>query len=161
MKKGKNMKKSKKILVGSLIAITLGTVGALAAGGFEHRWGHHGERAGMMAERMMKHATEALDLTQEQQAYLQVLQQKMIALRSEGRMGKFETRKEVMAQLSQPVMDQEHVLNLIQERLKSAEEKAPEVIAALAQFSDSLTIEQKNTIKEKIEERQKHREDHH
>ncbi|MBV1888648.1 MAG: hypothetical protein KUG67_00175, partial [Proteobacteria bacterium] len=84
-----------------------------------------------------------------------------IALRSEGRMGKFETRKEVMAQLSQPVMDQEHVLNLIQERLKSAEEKAPEVIAALAQFSDSLTIEQKNTIKGKIEERQKHREDHH
>ncbi|MBV1959640.1 MAG: hypothetical protein KUG53_02785, partial [Pseudomonadales bacterium] len=84
-----------------------------------------------------------------------------IALRSEGRMGKFETRKEVMAQLSQPVMDQEHVLNLIQQRLKSAEEKAPEVIAALAQFSDSLTIEQKNIIKEKIEDRQKHRADHH
>ncbi|MBV1915796.1 MAG: Spy/CpxP family protein refolding chaperone [Pseudomonadales bacterium] len=155
------MKKSKKLIIGSLIAITLGTVGALAAGGFEHRWGHNGDRANMMAERMMKHATEALDLTQEQQAYLEILQQKMIALKTDGMKGKFETRKEVMEQLSQPTLDQAYILNMVQERLRSAEQKAPELIAALAQFSDSLTSEQKNAIKEKIEEHHKHRKDHH
>ena len=155
------MKKSKKLIIGSLIAITLGTVGALAAGGAEHRWGHGGDRANMIAERMMKHATEALDLTQEQQAYLEILQQKVIALKTEGMKGKFATRKIVMEQLSQPTLDQAQIMSMVQEQLRSAEEKAPAVIAALAQFSDSLTMEQKNIIKEKIEDRQKHRKDHH
>lgn len=146
------MKKTKKILVGSLIAITLGTVGALAAGGFGHGWGgDRGHMAAMMAERMMSHATKELDLTETQQANLQALQQKVLSLRTEARTGKKETRQELMQQLLQPTLDQEHMMTLVRDRLQMAEQKAPEVIAALAVFSDSLTADQKNIIKEKIE----------
>jgi len=155
------MKKTKKLIVGSLIAITLGTVGVLAAGGFEHRWGHQGQMAGMIAERMLKHATKELDLTEVQQQNLEVLQQKVLSLRSEGREAKRETRKQVMMQLSQPTLDQEQVMNLVRERLQMAEQKAPEVIAALAVFSDSLTAEQKEIIKSKIENRKNHHGEHH
>lgn len=155
------MKKIKKIIIGSLVAVSLGTVGVLAAGGFEHRWGGHEGMAGIVAERMMKHATQELDLNEEQQANLKELQEKIIALRTEGRAGMRETRKEVMQQLSQPTLDQTHVLNLVRERLQTADQKAPEVIAALAKFSDSLTTEQKNIIKEKIEKHQSHRKEHH
>jgi Spy/CpxP family protein refolding chaperone len=151
------MKKTKKILVGSLIVITLGAVGALTAGGYGHGWGgDRGHMAVMMAERMMSHATKELDLTEAQQANLQALQQKVLSLRTEARMGKQETRQELMQQLLQPTLDQEHMMMMVRDRLQLAEQKAPEVIAALAVFSDSLTAEQKNKIKENIEKHKRH-----
>lgn len=155
------MKKTKKIVIGSLIAITLGVVGTLAAGGFEHRWGNKGHMAEMMAERMMKHATEALDLTEVQQGNLKALQDTALALRADAKMGKRETRKEIMSQLSQPTLDQAHILGLVQARIDAAEQKIPTLIAALAVFFDSLTAEQKAIIMDKIEKRQSHGNAHH
>lgn len=155
------MSKLKKVVVGSLIAISLGSIGALTAGGFEHRWGGNGEMAEIIAEKMMKHAIRELDLTAAQQANLQALQQKLIALRTEGRMEKQTTRKAIMEQLTQPSLDQDLVLRMVRERLAMAEQRAPDLIAALATFSDSLTAEQKNKVKEKIAKDQGHHKGHH
>ena len=66
-----------------------------------------------------------------------------------------------MSELIQaPSFDQARALELIREKTSLVNEKAPQVIASLAVFLDSLNSEQKQQLEEFIEHRREHHEHH-
>jgi Spy/CpxP family protein refolding chaperone len=70
--------------------------------------------------------------------------------------------EEISALLREPVFDQARALQLVQQRTRLIDEKAPEVIASLAAFLDSLTPAQRMQLQEFVRDRHDHhRHDRH
>lgn len=115
----------------------------------EHRMGHKG----MMGERMVKKMTKKLDLTEAQQANLQSLVDGM----KEKRETKVESRKdsktEMLSLLDGATLDQTKMLENINARIAERQEGATDMVAAVAQFTDSLTPEQRATLKSHLDSR--------
>ncbi len=57
-------------------------------------------------------------------------------------------------------MDRDGVLSLIQQRTQDVNDKAPRVVAALGDFYDTLSTEQRQKIREKVQEHIDHRGHH-
>ena len=63
--------------------------------------------------------------------------------------------------LAAPVLDQARALEMVREKTSMVNEKAPEVIASLAVFLDSLQPEQKQELQEFIEHHREHHRHRH
>ncbi|MCB1811702.1 MAG: hypothetical protein KDK04_08285, partial [Candidatus Competibacteraceae bacterium] len=72
-----------------------------------------------------------------------------------------EQRDENMAMvrdlIAEPTLDQQQLLALVESKTDEFKAQAPEVIAAVAAFSDSLSAEQKQEVLDMMERRMEHR----
>ena len=61
-----------------------------------------------------------------------------------------------MELISAPELDQQRAMDVVRQRISAMEQKAPEVIAAIAEFHGSLNPEQKQKVNEFLENRFDH-----
>lgn len=147
------MKKTSKIILVSVL--TLGVAGGVFAFGAHHHYSNMSaqEKAEMISDRIDR----KLELNSQQKDNLDALAFHMADLMQQvkqNRQSRFEMMNEI---LSDGPMDQAALLQKIQDKTTLVNEKAPEVVAKLAVFVDSLDEEQKAEIKQMIEKRQGHR----
>ncbi len=149
------MKKASKIILGSVLVVTAaGTLKVFAGSGEGcHFRGHGGPFAsGMIMGRMTERVSSELDLTATQKGNLDALVKEITAIRSEAISHRDERKAELLSLLDSPTLDQARVLNLVTEKAQKVETVAPEIIAAIAAFTDSLTPEQKTHLHERIDQ---------
>ena len=147
------MKKSSKIIL--ITVLTLGVAGGVFAFGAHHHYSNMSieDKADLINYRVSR----KLDLTDIQQANLEALTAHFAGLIEQARENQ-QSRQEFMNQmLTDQPMDQAAMLQRINEKTALVNEKAPEVVALLAGFVDSLDAEQKAEIKQMIEHRRGHR----
>ncbi len=149
------MTKSKKIILASVLSVlTLGGFAAYAGGGENCGFGKHGF-AGMhnfdpakRGEFMVKRMTHKLDLNQAQVANLKAIQRLFANHHKEKKAKK---GGGLLSLLDAPSLDQAQALHIIQSRSEERKAKAPEMIAAVAAFTDSLSNEQRAKLKEALQ----------
>ena len=149
------MTKSKKIILASVLSVlTLGGFAAYAGAGEHCGFGSHGfgmqgfnpeKRADFMLQRM----TNKLDLNTAQVANLKAVQQLFAEHFKEK---KAQKGGELLALLDAPSLDQAQALHILESRGAERKAKAPEVIAAIATFTDSLSNEQRVKLKEILQQ---------
>lgn len=140
------MKKKSLILVVGAIALAA-TVAA--CGHYRYHGDYCAEHAGWMVERMSR----KLDLTEEQKAKLDVVKTRIVAARDAAAEQRESDAKAIAALLSQPTFDRARAIALTQSHTRTIETRAPEVIAAFADFYDGLKPEQQQKLREQVESR--------
>lgn len=146
------MRKSNKIVIAGLLSASLlggvalahnRSVGFMGPG---HFGGPHGGH-------FIEHFGDQLDLSVDQEAKLDALMEMMHKMRRDTRKDRHENKKQMAALLESPTLDQQKALELFTQNLEKMEQRAAEVIAAIAAFTDPLTSEQKEQIKEWLDHR--------
>lgn len=146
------MKRSTRII--AIAVVALGVTSTVFAFG-----AHKGWRMGPAdkAEFMTGKITEKLELNATQQQNLQVLSATILDIMSDVRSGRGEHMETVQQMLSEPTLDQVKALEMIRQKTEMVNAKAPEVIASIAGFLDSLDSEQKQQLREHMKNRMHHR----
>lgn len=143
-----------------ILTVTLGTalvLGSLAAcsGGREHgRFGGTVSEADMTARqvKMVDYAGKKLDLNDAQKQRLSVLGDKLREQRT-ALMGKTEVRADLQSIVGGPTFDKAKAQAMIEEKTAALRSKSPEVIAAAADFYDSLNPAQQQQVRELMQRR--------
>ena len=141
----------KRTLVGLLGATAI--FGGLAAWAHQH---HHGfgwhamseQDAAEMKARVVERIGRRLDLDDAQKARLGVLADKLREQRNAVLGSAQNPRAELQALIAGPAFDRTQAGALLEAKLGAVHQKAPEVIAALADFFDSLRPEQQAKVRE-------------
>lgn len=136
--------------------VSLVVVGTLVVAGLFSACNHRGdpeERAQWMMEKVAK----KLELDDAQQAQLKNVSDEMMNARKAMKQEFGDDREQMQALLEQPTMDQDQILSLIRSHTEAVNERAPMIVAAVGEFYDGLTMEQKTEIREFVQE---HRERH-
>ena len=149
------MKKSTKIIMST--ALILGISGSVFAFGKHGHWGISSEDK---AEFMTERVTEKLDLRESQQQNLQALVGDVLGLMKEMRAERDAHKIQIEGMLAEPVLDQGRALQLIETKTRQINQKAPEVIASLALFLDSLDTSQKAQLQSFVAKGMHHRNRH-
>ena len=150
------MKKSTKII--AIAVAALGVTSTVFAFGAHRGWGMSPEDK---AEYMTGKITEKLELSATQQQNLQTLSVTILDIMSDARSGRGEHMETVQQMLSEPTLDQAKALEMIRQKTEMVNAKAPEVIASIAGFLDSLDSEQKELLREHMKNRMHHRHQEH
>ena len=137
-----------------LIAGSSGVVYALSRHGDWHM--APGEKVEFVTERVSKQ----LELDSQQQQNFTALADLVMEIMLEVRASREENLEELFRLLDEPGLNQGRALELVQQKTALVNEKAPEVIAALALFLDSLNAEQKAELRDHIEHHREHRHGH-
>ena len=145
------MKLSKRIIAVALLIV--GSSGAVYAFSKHNDWGMSPEEK---VEFVTERVTRKLDLDSEQQRNFTELATTVAQIMQEARIEKAQNLTEIEALLEEPSFNQTRALELIQQKTSMVNEKAPLVIASLAVFLDSLSVEQKSQMKEFLQHRHKH-----
>ncbi len=145
----------KRSLIGLAAAATL--FGGLAAWAHSQGYGHgmgHGWRtvsaedmAGMKT-RLVERAGRELDLDAAQKARLGVLADKLREQRNALVGSTTDPRAELQSLVAGPSFDRNKATALIQDKVGAVNAKSPEVVAAMADFYDSLKPEQQAKLRE-------------
>ena len=130
-------------------------LGALTACG--HRYEHHGwntspEEHARWRGKMLDRVASKLELNGEQKAKLAVAADKLHAQRTALR-GATDPRSEVRSLVAGEKFDRARAQALVAEKTAAVTTKSPEVIAALADFYDSLNPQQQAKVREFMERR--------
>lgn len=147
------MKKTGKIIIASVLAV--GVTGAVFAFGSHHYYSNLSmqEKAEMISDRIDR----KLDLNDTQKVNLDALTSHVAGLMQQVKDNR-QTREELLnGVLSDQALDQAALLQRINEKTALINENAPEVVARLAGFMDSLDADQKAEIKQIIDKRKGHR----
>lgn len=131
----------------AIIVISILVIAALVVGGCAHRFKTPEKRAEYFTQKI----TKKLDLTGEQQVRLESLKEEMLALRKEISEKREGTRGSVRELLNVERFDQEKALDLVNGHVDEVQAKAPQIIAALGHFWDSLDARQQSQVREKME----------
>ncbi len=142
------MKKRNKVMIA--IASGIALISGLAA------CGHHRSPEDR-AEYMVEKITSKMELTEPQVSKLEALKNELLNVRQSMLAERDTVHEEVNELLNQPTLDQARALTLVQDRTDSINQKAPQVITALAGFYDSLNPEQQAMLREKLEAHKAHR----
>lgn len=148
----------KRTLIGVFGASVL--FGGLAA--CSHRmhgpWGGHTEaEQAEWRTRMVERASRKLDLDTAQKAKLSVLADALSTQRKAMAAKGGEPHAELKAVLAGPQFDRNRALALVDAKATAVREASPTVIAAAADFYDSLKPEQQQKVREVLERRGGHR----
>lgn len=140
------------------VAVSLALAGGVAAGvtAFAKRDGLHHFGFGDPAKRaewVAEYIDDRLDLNIEQSAKLQALLDEFIAVRSEFKINRYQTRAEFLSLIQAPVLDQAELQAMVSEKIRVFEAQAANVIATIALFTDSLDRSQKAELLEMLERR--------
>ncbi|WP_372657759.1 Spy/CpxP family protein refolding chaperone [Hydrogenophaga sp.] len=144
----------KKTLIGAFGATIL--VGGLSACG--SRGGHgHGpmseERVVEMRGKVIERVSSKLDLTEAQKQKLGVVADELIAQRKAMRGDGTDPRSELKALVAGDKFDRSRAESLLVQKTEVVQAGGPKMIAALADFYDSLNPEQQKQVREKLEKR--------
>ena len=150
------MKKSAKYITIAIAA--LGVTSTAFAFGAHHGWRMSPEDR---AEFMTGKISEKLELNTTQQQNLQALSATILDIMSDVRSGRAEHMETVQQLLSEPTLDQAKALEMIRQKTEMVNAKAPEVVASIAGFLDSLDGEQKELLREHMKNRMHHRHQEH
>jgi len=138
----KTFKKLALFIAGGLIAA--GTVVACGSG-------FHHASAEKKAEHIVEEINDELTLNDSQQAKLNTLKDHVLKLRQEHKANKTKTHEELRALLDKPYLDEEVILSHVNTKTAYINQQAPEVIAMLADFYNSLDESQKNELREHVD----------
>jgi len=144
----RNIKWITYILTGSVLATLLAACGPR---------GHNPEER---AEWAVDKATSKLDLDETQVAKLNVLKDAMLSARKDFQRNRESGREAITAMLAKPTLDRDQAMGLVNQHTAAVNAQAPQVIAALGDFYDSLNPEQQNTLREFVDERMQHGKHH-
>ena len=134
------------------IVAILSAVGiAMAFTACGHHSRHHG--SGDYAVRHIEKLGKELNLNEAQTVKLNAVTETLRKGRETLRSRHDETRKAALALLDQPKLDRQRATNLVQQTARDISERAPEMIAALGEFYDSLTPPQQQKLREEVKER--------
>ena len=137
------MKLSKRIVIAALVIA--GSTGAVYAYGKHNHWGMTPEEK---VEFVTERVTRKLELDAAQQQNFSQFAGKMAEVMQQIRPSSEQRGEMISELLESPSLDQAKTLELVQTRTRVIDEKAPEVIASLALFLDSLTPEQRQQVQE-------------
>ena len=136
----KAMTKTKKFIIGTLFSVvTLGGLVAVAGPG------HHGKFGGMnaeKAERIVERVSSKLELNDLQKQNLVSLKDTVLELKAKNK-PQMDRKAFIQSLLAKPVLDETAILAKIQERTNMMNQVSPQVVTALANFTNSLSDEQR------------------
>jgi periplasmic protein CpxP/Spy len=142
----------------TLIGLTGATilVGGLTACG--SRGGHHGgewsaERVTEMRGKVIERVSGKLELNEAQKQKLGVLADEMIASRTAMRGQSADPRTEMKALIAGDKFDRARAQGLLEQKTQVVQGQGPKVIAAMADFYDSLNPAQQKQVRDKMEQR--------
>jgi Spy/CpxP family protein refolding chaperone len=133
------------------ILFALGGVGLITS---VAAYGHHQchdpeQRANWMIEKI----SDELELTEPQVTKLEGVRDQMMQTRQQMHQARSGARADMLQLIEQPRLDREQSLAMINQRLDALRDQAPQLINALGDFYDSLTPEQQQELRERIEQR--------
>ncbi len=153
----KAMTKTKKFIIGTLFSVvTLGGLVAVAGPG------HHGKFGGMnaeKAERIVERVSSKLELNDLQKQNLVSLKDTVLELKAKNK-PQMDRKAFIQSLLAKPVLDETAILAKIQERTNMMNQVSPQVVTALANFTNSLSDEQRAKISKMTEKFGKRRGKH-
>ncbi|MDP3888157.1 Spy/CpxP family protein refolding chaperone [Hydrogenophaga sp.] len=141
----------------TLIGLTTATVvlGGLTACGSrgDHARGWSDERVTEMRGKAIERISSKLELNAEQKQKLGVLADQMIAQRKAFRGEGADPRADIQALVAGEKFDRAKAQALLDQKTAAVQGNAPKVLAALADFYDSLNAEQQKQVREKLDKR--------
>jgi Spy/CpxP family protein refolding chaperone len=141
----------------TLIGLTSATVllGGLAACGHrgDHARGWSDERVTEVRGKAIERISSKLELNADQKAKLGVLADEMIAARKAMRGNSAEPRAEMAALIAGEKFDRSRAQQLVDQKTAAFQGQSPKVLAALADFYDSLNPEQQKQVRERLAQR--------
>ena len=149
------MKTVTKIIAVSILTLTVGG-GAFAYSAHKHWQMNPDEKVEFITEKV----TRKLDLDATQRQNFEVLANQLKDIMQEIRTSKQQQISQIEELLAEPVLDQARALNMITSKTQMVEEKAPQVIASMAGFLDSLNNEQKQQLQKFMKNRKRHHKKH-
>lgn len=153
----KAMTKTKKFIIGTLFSVvTLGGLVAVAGPG------HHGKFGGMnaeKAERIVERVSSKLELNDLQKQNLVSLKDTVLELKAKNK-PQMDRKAFIQSLLAKPVLDETAILAKIQERTNMMNQVSPQVVTALANFTNSLSDEQRAKMSKMTEKFGKRRGKH-
>lgn len=145
----------KRTLIGVLGATVL--VGGLTAcgsrGEHRHAGGWSEERISEMRGKAIEKVSEKLDLNEVQKQKLAVLADEMLAQRKALRAGMESPRAEMKNLIAGEKFDRTRAQSLLDEKTAAVQMAGPRVIAAMADFYDSLNPAQQAQVRERLDKR--------
>ncbi len=149
------MKKSTKII--TIAVLALGVTSGVLAYGAHTTWRMSPEDK---AEYVTEKITGKLELNATQQENLRSLSANVIQVMTDVRSDRKAHMETLQQLLSEPTLDQARALQMVQQKTEMINAKAPEIIASLAGFLDSLDSEQKNQLSEHFGNHMRHHHEH-
>ncbi len=137
---------TKLALIGAAALVVVGSISAC---------GHHRDPE-QRAQWMVQKVTKKLELNDAQQAKLKALSDEMLNARKAMKQEFKDDREQVLALLDQRQMDQDKMLGMTQSHTQTVNAQAPKIVAAMAGFYDSLTLEQQAKIRTFVAENHGH-----
>lgn len=145
----------KRTFIGALSVTVL--AGGLAAcgsrGEHRHGGGWSEERITEMRGKAIEKVSERLELNEAQKQKLGVLADEMLAQRKALRGDTANPRAEMQALIAGDKFDRTRAQTLLEQKTQAVQAGGPRVIAAMADFYDSLTPAQQAQVREKMEKR--------
>lgn len=138
------MKKVTKIVLGS-VATVIAVVGISGFAMAKHYGGSHG----MMGEFMIYKLDKQLELNDSQVNQLKSIQEYVKTKHAEHE--KEDHKAEIKKMLSQPVLDQQQIISMMDEKMQEMRSNAPEMISKIAAFTDTLSTEQRAELIEMMD----------
>jgi Spy/CpxP family protein refolding chaperone len=113
------------------------------------------------AEYIVYKITKKLDLNEAQQEKLNLAKDAMLEMRRSMRSEKRSMVADIQAILGSDTLDQQLILDNITKKTDMVREQAPDVVAAVADFYNSLDMEQQEKIRKKVNKKLRHIKEHH
>ncbi|MGV7222054.1 MAG: Spy/CpxP family protein refolding chaperone [Nitrospinales bacterium] len=131
------------------IGLLIAAVGIVGASGFCDKRGNPEKFANHMVEKI----TKKLSLREDQVAKLEVAKNELLAIKKDMRAQRQTMRTSFVDLIEKPTLDQQTILSMVKEKTQAVNDKAPQVVVALAGFYDSLNPEQQEKLREKIKDK--------
>ncbi|MFN4352084.1 MAG: Spy/CpxP family protein refolding chaperone [Hylemonella sp.] len=141
----------------SLIALTSATVvfGGLTACSSrgDHARGWSDERVTEMRGKAVEKISDKLELNAGQKAKLEALADEMVASRKVMRGESGDVRTDLQALIAGDKFDRSKAQQMLDQKTQALQGSGPKVLAAFADFYDSLNPEQQKQVRERLERR--------
>jgi Spy/CpxP family protein refolding chaperone len=145
------MKLSTRII--TAVLLVAGSSGVVYAFSKHGDWGMTpAEKIEFVSDRVSK----KLELDEAQRQKFTDFAETVSGIMQEVKLSREQRHTEIASLLEEPALDQARALQLVQQRTRMIDEKAPEIIASLAIFLDSLNTEQRAELQEFIDKRHDH-----
>ena len=136
-----------------ILIVSTGVVLAISLSACGHRAFHASPEE--RAEHLVEYVSDDLDLDETQIASLNALKAKLLDLRKAMQQGQADSRDALLEIVSQPTLDRDRAVALIQGRLQTLQDQTPQIVAAIGDFYDGLNAEQQQELRNKMERRMK------
>lgn len=131
----------KALVISILVLVGIGILGFTFRGYASHE---------MRTERAIEWVSSELSLTEEQQAKLAFVAEDLSKFREEMRKDREEMKKDILNLIGSNEINQAKILELIEAKQKQVDDFAPQIVAKIADFHESLTPEQKKKLADEI-----------